>query len=432
MGVEEAKTPIPSARAQRYYDRARTRDLVPDTHPSPSHPEPLHSHSNPAFDLPLTPLHLGSVHSGSRHSSAPNSPRPPFPDSDHSAPGTPRRAYAEPEYDELPERHQHQFSMASHGYGGVQSSGYGGQGPEFKGGDGAVSAEFAGKLEQHLTLQAARADRHRGSISSTLIVPASTCFPKGTPAALWWEAVRGVNQGLFQNDDEQQFDGGIITEIMLLEWELHTLHSLTPDTVVANAAEYREVIWLAIKHLWPEDLRCNPPNRHRLYQHAHQLYLEANPTQAPPNKNAARVDGVFPPMAAEEAALRAEYDTDTFSNDFMRRQFHPALAGLAARRTAIYAAIAAACGRISDEWTRTIAFFSPHAIAQRLTRPPLPPVKYIIAIFKAQWVGVTTAEHNLLLNCKPRHFPTYKQWLSRFKDLVVLTSSEGRSCASTS
>jgi hypothetical protein len=129
-------------------------------------------------------------------------------------------------------------------------------------------------------------------------------------------------------------------------------------------------------------------------------------------------------MAAEEAALRAEYDTDTFSNDFMRRQFHPALAGLAARRTAIYAAIAAACGRISDEWTRTIAFFSPHAIAQRLTRPPLPPVKYIIAIFKAQWVGVTTAEHNLLLNCKPRHFPTYKQWLSRFKDLVVLTSSE--------
>jgi hypothetical protein len=315
--------------------------------------------------------------------------------------------------------------MADYGYGAVQQSAFGGQAPMFTGGNSMLAAEFSGKLEQFLTQQAVRADKGRGSINSTLLVPMANCFPKGTDPALWFDAVTGNEQQLYQAPNQLQPPVIPILEIYLLEWELHFMHSLTPQTVLADAAEYRACIYAALKALWAEDLRVTPPNLHLLIQHAHSAYLHAHPNAAGRDKDGERdAQGNHPLMPPDEAALRCDYSPDTFSNDYKRLQFYPHLIGLANRRADIYIRIATIVEGISDEWTRTRAFFSRESIDNRLTMPPLGPVKYLIACYRAQWVGITKTEHNMLLNCNPSNHPTYKSWLSEYKHLVGLTSSE--------
>lgn len=233
----------------------------------------------------------------------------------------------------------------------------------------------------------------------------------------------GGGQGLVQAG--QQHVTVTIRDIYMLTWELHFMHSLSPDTVPDDADEYRDAVVAALKALWPDDLRHAPPNLHRLIRQAHQRYLVAHPTHASPNRDLPRnAEGGQPLYAPAESALRAEYTAEAFASDFRRQQFHPELQGLAARRTAIHAAIAALVLTIPTDWAGTRAFFSPEAIAARLHLPPLDVPQYFVAVFKAQWVAVTRQEQQMLTSCYPLTNETYTSWLARYKNLYLLTRSE--------
>lgn len=317
------------------------------------------------------------------------------------------------------------------GYAGG-SAGLASRAPTFTEGNSLKAGQFAIQAEEYLASMLRRSTDRQGSVVLTMLTAAAPCFPRGSQAALWFESCRGLAQGMHMGGGMHQPVPETIWQLYLYELTLYLLNRLDPDNPPAPAEvpeisqDYCRRVARVLPLLWDQDLRAETTNIHHLLHQSHHAFFTANPNEAPVDPSLGRGDdGARPRYTPAAAADRAEYSAAYFNPDYKRKQFLPPdMERVEVLQAAATVAMRRLRGTIGRTWAHTRSFFSEGAVAARLNQPPMGPVHYFFAIFRAQWVRVTPVEQEMLRKRVPRKGESYTQWKAEWQLLVSICAPE--------
>lgn len=282
--------------------------------------------------------------------------------------------------------------------------------PQFSSGDTQEALRFATLLRPYLT-QAVKKDKQvLSNVLDTVMTCAAATFPTGSHAAHWFAQVSGRGIGI--QDPAMPNGVSVYTSMYCLELALRIHHSLTPATVPADAADYRQEILNVLELLGSKDLERQPAALGDIIFDALHRYYQATPAAVP--------QGQQPLDIAEQTDLISA----SFSNRAARRRFLPDIPALAEIRQGLEQHITATILAIPNEYYDTRSFFSAERRTARLNRPePLTPIEFLESMFRAEFCKVTDIEQQQLRECRPKKGQSYEQWEARFVSLVAICES---------